>query len=189
MGNINQTIALLREVIADDNCSRMNLSTVKGYLGELLVKAKLQSERLAVGHMGNQSGYDLQAGSLRIDVKFSTLKNEFGTDGHYWGWALVHGNKQRAISCTHIVCVAVDDANSVTSYYVIPRAHINWFPHGVGQFGRVKHGFVVVNGKRLPSADRKWLAFHKRSQQLLNGKKAIRVRRGGNLSAAVFETA
>ena len=73
MNKISKSIKLLQRVIRDSNCGRMNLSTVKGYLGELLVKNKLEQEGFKVDHAGNQSGYDLRIGGAKIDVKFSTL--------------------------------------------------------------------------------------------------------------------
>ena len=68
MSNVSDTIDLLKKVILDPNCSRMNQSTVKGYLGELLVKAKLESEGALVEHLGNQRGYDLQFNNPTADT-------------------------------------------------------------------------------------------------------------------------
>src|SRR5438067_1175751 len=55
MNEINDTVNLLKRIILDPNCTKMNLSTVKGYLGELLVKAKLEREGMTVEQHGNQS--------------------------------------------------------------------------------------------------------------------------------------
>jgi hypothetical protein len=44
MANLEKTIRCLKDVINDPNCRYMNLSNVKGYLGELLVLSKLEGE-------------------------------------------------------------------------------------------------------------------------------------------------
>mgnify|MGYP006179999811 CR=1 FL=1 len=73
---MKNTIENLQKLLLDDNCSRMNKSTIKGYLGELYVKGKLEAELDGeVKHLGNQSGYDLEIDSnILIDEKFSTIK-------------------------------------------------------------------------------------------------------------------
>lgn len=76
MKNLKNTIELLKEVIRDENCSRMNKSGVKGYLGELIVLQKLQYEGLKPEHFGNQSGIDIIVNNVKIDVKTSTLKDD-----------------------------------------------------------------------------------------------------------------
>jgi hypothetical protein len=101
MSNENNTIELIKKLILDLNCSRMNLSNVKGFLGELLVKKKLESEGVPVTHRGNQSGHDLEVvyeGEVfKIDVKYSNLKSEYHRNCYNWGWALVHQNKKRPV--------------------------------------------------------------------------------------------
>lgn len=57
--SITNTISLLRKIIFDTNCDRMNKSTIKGFLGELIVKERLEEVGFEVKHQGNQSGYDL----------------------------------------------------------------------------------------------------------------------------------
>ncbi len=105
-------IELLRQVAQLPACAKMNLSTVKGYLGELLVKKHLEHEGHNVEHVGNQSGYDLrlvcQGNDIRIDVKMSTLKDEFRWGFEYWGWALQPESKKKPITATHFVCVGGD---------------------------------------------------------------------------------
>src|SRR5574341_311525 len=142
------TIELLKRIIRDKNCQgHMNLSTVKGYLGELLVKNRLEHEGLIVQHHGNQSGFDLQCEyrgeTFKLDVKFSMPKYEYDSSHVNWGWALVHQHKQRNLSCTHMVCVAVDENLNVHKVYVIPVANIQDFPPSVGKFSRIKHGFAL----------------------------------------------
>src|ERR1700724_1160231 len=115
MTPINETIQRLKLIIKDENCARMNQSTVKGYLGELLVKAKLESEGLKLFHQGNQTGHDLEYTndnqSVKIDVKCSSQKSEFDKVAPNWGWALQHENKTKPITCTHFVCLALDKEN------------------------------------------------------------------------------
>jgi hypothetical protein len=188
MTDILQTISLLKQVISDENCARMNLSMVKGYLGELLVKAKLESEGLVVKHLGNQSGYDLLSGNFKIDVKFSALKNEVGGSGAYWGWALLHQNKKRGISCSHAVCVAVDGNYAVNSYYVIPESNFGYFPCGVGQFSKVKHAFLIGNERDLPEFNEGWRGLYEKSYDLLQQGKAKQVLSHESLREALAVT-
>jgi hypothetical protein len=180
------TIELLKNVIQDDNCKRMNLSTIKGFYGELLVKKKLTLEGQEVEHLGNQSGYDLKVGDYKIDVKTSTLKNELGKyDILYWGWALMHENKNKPIACTHFVCVAVDSELIVSGYYIIPAINLQLFPKGTGQFARVKHGFQIVRNGHADKLPGEWPSAFKSSADLLNDKKAIRVGPNGSLYRAL----
>ena len=109
MVSIIETIQRLKLVIKDENCARMNHSTVKGFLGELLVKAKLESEGLEIIHRGNQSGFDLEYAKehshFKIDVKYSEPKNDFEKAVTNWGWALQHENKKKPITCTNGHCL------------------------------------------------------------------------------------
>jgi UDP-N-acetylglucosamine transferase subunit ALG13 len=85
---ITKTIDLLRKVILDGNCERMNKSTVIGFLGELIVKEQLEKAGIIVEHCGNQTGYDLSIGEgngIKIDVKTSRLKDEFSCGCKHWG--------------------------------------------------------------------------------------------------------
>jgi hypothetical protein len=77
---ITRTIKLLRKIILDKNCERMNKSTVVGFLGELIVREELERANIKVEHCGNQTGYDLVIGQdkgIKIDVKTSRLKDEY----------------------------------------------------------------------------------------------------------------
>src|SRR5437773_1257683 len=106
------TLELLRRVALSPDCTNMNRSTVKGFLGELLVKQRLESEGMAVDHLGNQTGFDLRysrnTGPVQIDVKLSLPKSESVYPFPYWSWALLHENKKKSVSATHFVCVACD---------------------------------------------------------------------------------
>lgn len=190
MTNVNDTIEVFKKLILDPNCSRMNQSTVKGYLGELLVKAKLESEGLAVEHLGNQSGYDLQFNYkgevFKVDVKFSALKCEYCRGQNNWGWALVHQNKKRPISCTHFVCVAVDHELEVIGYYVVSLNQIEQFLSGVGQFGGVKHGFILFEDESyVPNKYDRFFQLYETSRQLLKAGAIIFVERNGSLLHAL----
>ncbi len=194
MNAANDTIELFKKLILDPNCSRMNQSTVKGYLGELLVKAKLESEGSAVEHLGNQSGYDLQftykGEVFKIDVKFSTLKCEYHPQQNNWGWALVHQNKKRPISCTHFVCVAVDHELEVVGYYVISLSQVELFMSGVGQFGGVKHGFLLFEDKSYaPNDHDRFFQQYEKSKQLLEAAAVIFVERSDSLLQALSQVA
>ena len=144
--NISTTITRLTDIITDPNCTRMNLSTVKGYLGELLIKKKLEDEGLEVVHHGNQSGYDLSIVNtdIKIDVKTSLPKDEFKWHKDYWGWALLHENKKKDIKASHIVCLGLKKNYSPYFFIVIPIERVGIFPRGIKQFSKVKHSLVVT---------------------------------------------
>ncbi len=151
MNNSAKTIQRLIEIINDPNCARMNCSAVKGYLGELLIKKKLENEGLIVQHHGNQGGFDLSFRSggndFRIDVKTSLLKNESNETFDYWGWALLHENKKKKIKATHIVCLACRKNCSPKFFIVIPIDKVSKFPNGMKQFSKVKHGLRITETK------------------------------------------
>jgi hypothetical protein len=148
------TIALLRKVIKDPVCGRMNMSTIKGFLGELIVKERLEDAGFEVDHRGNQSGYDLSFWSedqeFRIDVKTSTLKDELSCGRLHWGWALVHSNKRKAVSATHFMCVGLDESFEARRFILIPSEWAGKFPAGIGQFNRVKHALCAFQRAYAP---------------------------------------
>ncbi len=165
MGATN-TISLLRRIINDPNCKRMNLSTVKGYLGELIVKESLEVAGFKVDHQGNQSGYDLTVWDqdeeeYTIDVKTSLLKDDLSCGRDHWGWALVHSNKQKPITATHFVCVGLDRDLEAKRFIVIPQRFAEKFPNGIGQFRRVKHAVCdfqrSYTPKNIPSEKAKYI--------------------------------
>ena len=147
MNNLSETIQRLVKTINDPNCARMNCSAVKGYLGELLIKKKLEDEGLNVKHHGNQSGFDLsfrhKGNDFSIDVKTSLLKNESNEPVNYWGWALLHENKKKEIKATHIVCLGCHQDCSPSFFIVIPIDIVPQFPNGMKQFSKVKHGLRI----------------------------------------------
>jgi hypothetical protein len=170
MPSIEETISRLKSVITDPNCSQMNRSTVKGYLGELLVKAKLEEEGLAVTHLGNQSGFDLECRGLKrplkIDVKYSEPKHDFEKGVTNWGWALQHEHKRKPISCTHFVCLAVDHELERLAYYVVNRQCLEHFGRPFsGRFKKVNHGLAAFEeppvGNSKATTLTAWTEFEK----------------------------
>jgi hypothetical protein len=154
MKNIEGTIKRLRTIINDVNCKKMNLSNIKGYLGELLVAQKLINEGHPIIQRGNQSGYDIEIpnSKIKIDVKFSTIKSEVANCPPYWGWALKHKNKQKEISCSHFVCVAVDENLEPLNYYIILASNLHNFPtSAIKQFKNVDHGCVLLQSHKKHS--------------------------------------
>lgn len=134
----------------------MNRSSVKGYLGELLVMQHLKREGYTVTQRGNQSGFDLIIEELnaKVDVKLSIL--QVGKIPQHWGWALKHENKKRRISCSHFVCVALDKGLNTINYYIIKAKHLNKFPKsGMGRFKGVSNGLVVLPPKESIPIDGK----------------------------------
>lgn len=148
MNGTIETINLLKLLLRNENCKHMNLSTIKGYLGELIVREKLESEGCVVRQKGNQCGYDLEFENIKIDVKTSTLKEEMpGKLG--WGWALKQKSKKRRLSCTHFVCLALDEKYNEKAFYVIKKDNAQKFPAGPKRFKNVENRFGVCSGEDL----------------------------------------
>lgn len=148
--NIGQSIDLIKAVITDENCQRMNKSNLKGYLGELFVLRKLEDEGCEVIHKGNQSGYDLLVDSnFTIDVKSSTIK---GTKSHPdWGWAL-HIKTKKNINCSHFICVGFNENLDAEKYCVIKSENLELFPSASGRFNSVKRSFsLMLDGIQYPN--------------------------------------
>jgi hypothetical protein len=185
MAKIKKTIALLKGIINDPVCEKMNRSNIKGYLGELLVRSKLEQEKCEVLPKGNQSGYDLEFDDIRIDVKTSTYKEEMADFPRYWGWALRHENKKRGISCTHFVCVALNPDLSVKNYYVINAKLVKEFPGGFKQFRNVVNGFGILPCRLPKGCDAKVGKFFKNSGLLLKRGKVKKIGASKNLRRAL----
>jgi len=191
--SIKSTIKSLKNILRDENCDRMNHSVIIGYLGELLVKSKLEKELRKKGiqiiHKGNQSGYDLaiDGKDIEIDVKTSTLKDEVKDFPPYWGWALKHANKTRPISCSHFVCIALNNNFKPRSFYVIKSKHVKYFSSGFAQFRNVEKSFIIMpreNERKISNKNKiakviKALAI---SKKLLNMGVAVHVNLNGSLS-------
>jgi hypothetical protein len=143
--SIAETIALLRAVVLSPDCAKMNLSTVKGYMGELLVKERLEAE-LGTGqveHFGNQHGHDLQfthrGKTIKVDVKTSTAKDERHWGFHYWSWALLNDTKKKDISATHFICAGLNGGLELQGLFVVATSDLSHFPRDTGQFRNNKH--------------------------------------------------
>lgn len=141
MTSLERTIKRLRSVILDSNCTRMNKSTVVGFLGELIVLQRLEMEGLSVLHKGGQCGYDLLVhGDVTIDVKTSRPRILPGTDVLHWGWALKSASKKR-ITATHFVCVELAETCEVRCFHVIQSTNLEMFPPSIGAYSGVQHTF------------------------------------------------
>lgn len=150
-------IQRLKAILTDEYCGqRMNMGTVTGFLGELLVGRLLQNAGYPVEHFGKQHGFDLRVPSLAnltIDVKTSLKKSELGCN--HWGWALVSGSKNKPLSFTHIVCVALDEAHDWTTLLVIAQPDVLRFPGGIRPFVKNKHILLrLAPGEALPTRAR-----------------------------------
>lgn len=152
----------------------MNKSTLKGFLGELIVRKQLEFEGFDVQHLGNQAGYDLfiKDRNLKIDVKMSVLKDEFNGGIEHWGWALVHMSKQKEITATHFVCLGCDKDLNAKMFVVVPANMTKRFPQGIHQFNKVKHGLIVFPDTRRPNLSRgsEETRFLKSCDKLLKAK-------------------
>jgi hypothetical protein len=185
-------INLLTQIIKLPACGKMNQSNVKGYLGELLVKERLESEGHVVEHVGNQSGFDLRFThgkcDIRIDVKMSLLKDEFKWNFQYWGWALKQESKKKPISATHFVCVGCDENLAPKALFVVRATDVALFPQGEKQFSKVMHGLILpprpVAEELLPrNSD-----TYQRSQALLTQGVILEVGPGSSLSDVLLNT-
>lgn len=184
--SIERTITRLKDIITDENCKKMNLSNVKGYLGELIVLDKLRKEKLSVVQKGNQSGYDLEIieMSIKIDVKLSTIKTEIRDCPPYWGWALKHENKKRDLSATHFVCVALNENLTVKDFYVINAKNLNHFPRSaIRQFGKVEKGLTILKRKKSIDLinDEKLKKYFNQCSELVENGTAKKLSKSKNL--------
>ena len=180
MRQIGKTISLLKRIIKDKNCERMNTSTVKGYLGELLVIQKLGKEGKTIKQAGKQTSYDFAYNNKRIEVKTSIPKDDFKLGYKYWGWGLKHVNKKK-VSATHFICLAVDEALRPHKYFIFKVEDLKHFPRGAWQFKKLERVFHYSEGNRKISAARQRSIFLK-SRNLLRKRKVKVVGKKGNLS-------
>jgi hypothetical protein len=170
----------------DPHCTKMNKSTVVGYLGEIVVREKLISEGLTVEHFGNQTGFDLKIeNGPRIDVKACTRRSDFGTDADFWGWALLSESKKRKINFTHIICVAFTTALDVHKFYVIHTDNLSKFPKSSPRFKGVLRCYNVFD--RVPPLLKKsqWFKCRRGCEKALQGGYVIAVKPNENLSKHV----
>lgn len=183
MSSIARTIRTLQAMAIDDNCKRMNKSTVIGFLGELLVRQKLQSEGVDVDHLGGQGGYDLSiwGDSVTIDVKTSRPQKFSGTDVVHWGWALKSKTKKRFITATHFVCVSLTKECKLREFHVIRASDLKEFPAAVGPFKGVEHTFHVCRSTQKLPARSPWRPVVLACDRARKKKTAVRVRKTGQL--------
>jgi hypothetical protein len=133
-------INLLKSIICSKDFIRMNQSVTVGFLGELLVKKKLEEDGWSdLFHHGKQKGYDLMFENYKIDVKCSTLKKEVNRDYPNWGWALSFKDETKA---SHYVCVALSNYEP-SAYYIINSLNLNQFEAASGQYNKVKHRYLA----------------------------------------------
>jgi len=134
----------------------LNLSSVKGFIGELYVflqlKREVQTDESAISMFGNQTGWDVQidtsTSTIKIDVKTSYRKIEFFNDNHNHGWALSWYKKdetEKGVSCDVFVCVQLDDLLEPEYYFVFNKSLLDQFPTGMGRFGRVARAFGLLD--------------------------------------------
>ncbi len=187
---LDNTINLLKKIIMDENCEKMNLSNIKGYLGELLVVKKLTEYTQNIIQFGNQSGYDIELPdeAIKIDVKYSTIKSEVKNCPPYWGWALKHKNKKKPISCSHFVCVAADENYDSADYYVIKSKNLDLFPESaIKQFKNVERGFCLLHYDSSYSqfANDSLLKYFQKCSDLVKQNLIVKIPQKGNLMRAL----
>lgn len=182
------TINLLRKLIRSPDCEKMNRSSAKGFLGELLVKKRLVSEGIPTEHLGNQNGFDLRfvANGIIVcaDVKMSMPKDEFKWGIECWGWALQHENKKKNPPTTHYICVGCSELLELEVLYVVPKSRVIDFPKGIRQFSKVKHALVLNREALTSTVKAPESELYTLSQQLLAEGAAIKVQDHQRLSDA-----
>lgn len=172
----NSTIQRLKDILNDPNCLRLNMSTIKGYLGELYVLQKLEKEGRLVVLKGKQSSYDLLVdGDISIDVKSSTIKGSKKYPD--WGWALRTKGLDK-IKNTHFVCVAYNENYDVVKFVTINTNDLEEFPDVKGRFNSVKRSFSLM----LDDVDFPDHEYFKACEEMINKKKVKVINFDENLS-------
>lgn len=182
--NLGESINLLKKIIKDSNCTRMNLSIIRGYLGELYVIKKLQEENQSLEHKGKQFGCDIECGNYKVDVKTSSLKDDLNAGFRFWSWALKSKGKNKPIACTHFVCIAFDDNSNPIYFFIINLKYLNSFPKCFGQFNSVENGFSHYDGQVNYKND-EHKNYFETSKILLSDNKVIRINSNGSLRDAL----
>ena len=182
----DRAIACLQAVLEDPVCrAHMNPSTVKGFLGELLVRRLVVAAHEEVEHVGNQASVDLLLPRLgaRLDVKCSTLKTELGPGFHHWGWPLskTSPGKKRGAGPTHLVCVGLDRHLALARLYVVHLNAVDRFPSAPPRFKRVDRALVISArlGQDRSSLRADDLRLLKASERLVRDGTAMRVSANG----------
>lgn len=139
---IEGTIKLIREIILDPNCRRLNVANIKGLLGELYVKQLLEQEGQQVIHKTRSVGYDLEIyPGIRIDVKLSTIKGT--TEYPDWGWTLQR-DRQEKLTCTHIIGIGVNNDLEPERIVIIRALDMEQFPEVTGKYEDVMRSFTLM---------------------------------------------
>jgi hypothetical protein len=182
MGTLSDTINLLKDVIRDENCERMNKSGVKGYLGELIVLQKLQDEEFKPEHLENQSGVDIIVNNFSIDVKTSTLKDDgFGTD--VWGWALLRKGKK--IENDAAICVALDKKLNVAGYFCIYGKNMESFNSSHEWLKNVMCRFQKFPKEPVETSSKKFKEAYQKSEESLRDGHVIEIGSNGLLGSII----
>lgn len=185
LSELDVAIQRLKTVLNDPVCrANMTLSTVTGFLGELIVRQRLKKEGIEVSHHGKMSSYDLEYGPYKIDVKTSARKSELGEGLSNWGWALKRESKRKN-ACTHFVCLALDERYEPVAYYVLHASHARDLSSGVGQFSKVQAALMVVSGQRMPSPTSKWHESVAVSRELIERGAVVVADAGHSLIEAI----
>jgi hypothetical protein len=170
--SLDITIQLLKNVIFDKNCERMNKSGVIGYLGELIVFQKLRQENYQPELLGKQSRVDIIVNGFTIDVKTSRMKNDgFGID--VWGWALQR--KDSTVKYNIAICLALDTELNVAGYYCIYGKYIDSF-----QSSHERLTSVISRFQKFPKApdemsSKKYREGYQLSKKLIREGKVIEI--------------
>lgn len=194
---IEDAIRHLRNVLHSTHCRNMSKSTIVGYLGELLVWQILCREKRRVVPRGNQSAVDLEyeisGGKIGIDVKTSTLKQEFlkkRDDFLHWGWAMRQKAQNRSL--THFVCVGLDEAFNVAEVFVIRNDVLCRLlikeEHRLSQFKKVSHGLLLPRDDSFDIGmvgEQRGALHMEECRKLLRNRTVLRLQKGdgGGLSA------
>lgn len=170
MHSPSDTIQLLKKIILDENCNRMNKSVVLGYLGELIVLQKFNDEGYSPVHKGKLSGYDILVRDKKIEVKTSRLKED-GFKNKNWGWTLLKKNQD--VKYDIAVCLALNEKLEVEGYYCIDKENLESFKFSHGQYTNITKGFLKFQNLPKETDSEKIRVAYDRSVNLMNSGKMI----------------
>jgi hypothetical protein len=181
--SLHRSVTRLKAVILDPHCKRMNKSSVVGFLGEVVVRQKLEMEGLQVEHHGNQTGYDLEVhGGPKIDVKACTPRSYFGDSANCWGWALLSKSKKRKISFQYLVCVAFNSSLNVSAFYVVNTKDLRKFPESSARFRGVLRAFNIFENVPKLSKTSPWFRVRRECEKAVRLGYAKKVKPNEKLS-------
>jgi hypothetical protein len=188
MSSLDETIQLLKDVINDGNCNRMNKSIVRGYLGELITIKKLRDEGYNPEHKGKLAGVDIVFEGILIDVKTSRLKKD-GFEIKNWGWALAR--KGKPVKYAVAVCVALDEQSNNIGFYCIRGRDVEGktaseFEYSKGQFTSVSRRFLKFQSSPTDKSSEKFKKAYEESENLLMNGKVVQVSPKGFLGKCIL---